>query len=70
MLAEAKRRGAYLYARTAFGDFIGFQTAWAYWIAAWVGNAAIAVAFALYVTRAFGITAWYHRCLAHRALRF
>jgi stearoyl-CoA desaturase (Delta-9 desaturase) len=30
---------------------------------------AVAVAFALYVTRAFGITAWYHRCLAHRAFR-
>jgi APA family basic amino acid/polyamine antiporter len=33
------------YARHAFGDFIGFQTAWGYWIAVWAGNAAIAVAF-------------------------
>jgi len=30
---------------------------------------AFAVAVALYMTRAFGITAWYHRCLAHRAFR-
>ena len=30
---------------------------------------AVATAFVLYVTRAFGITAWYHRCLAHRAFR-
>src|SRR5690349_24717587 len=26
--------GPYVYARRAFGDFIGFQTAWGYWIAA------------------------------------
>src|SRR6266581_4080518 len=41
--------GPYYFARRAFGDFVGFQTAWAYWIAAWVGNAAIAVAFAGYL---------------------
>ena len=42
--------GPYAYARRAFGDFIGFQTAWGYWIAAWAGNAAIAVAFVGYAT--------------------
>src|SRR4051812_6265565 len=41
--------GPYAYARRAFGDFIGFQTAWGYWIAVWAGNAAIAVAFAGYL---------------------
>src|SRR5690242_18568326 len=41
--------GPYVYARRAFGDFIGFQTAWGYWIAAWAGNAAIAVAFVGYL---------------------
>ncbi len=41
--------GPYVYARRAFGDFVGFQTAWGYWIAAWVGNAAIAVAFVGYL---------------------
>ncbi len=41
--------GPYAYARRAFGDFIGFQTAWGYWIAAWAGNAAITVAFVGYL---------------------
>src|SRR5512133_123040 len=47
--AYPKTGGPYYFARRAFGDFVGFQTAWAYWIAAWVGNAAIAVAFAGYL---------------------
>ena len=47
--AHPRTGGPYYFARRAFGDFIGFQTAWAYWIAAWVGNAAIAVAFAGYL---------------------
>jgi APA family basic amino acid/polyamine antiporter len=41
--------GPYAYGRRAFGDFVGFQTAWAYWIAAWIGNVAIAVAFVSYL---------------------
>ena len=41
--------GPYAYSRLAFGDFVGFQTAWGYWINIWVGNAAIAVAFAGYL---------------------
>ena len=41
--------GPYAYSRRAFGDFVGFLTAWGYWIAAWVGNAAIAVAFVSYL---------------------
>ena len=41
--------GPYAYAKRAFGDFVGFQTAWGYWIAAWAGNAAIAVAFVGYL---------------------
>ncbi|MGD9796972.1 MAG: amino acid permease [Acidimicrobiia bacterium] len=46
--------GPYAYARRAFGDFVGFQTAWGYWIAAWAGNAAIAVAFAGYLGHFWG----------------
>ncbi|HEX5616091.1 MAG TPA: amino acid permease [Acidimicrobiia bacterium] len=42
--------GPYAYSRRAFGDFVGFQTAWGYWIAAWVGNAAIATAFVAYLS--------------------
>lgn len=41
--------GPYAFSRRAFGDFIGFQTAWGYWIAAWAGNAAITVAFVGYL---------------------
>ncbi|WP_200842137.1 amino acid permease [Actinomadura sp. K4S16] len=50
-LARAYPRtgGPYAYARRAFGDFVGFQTAWGYWIAVWAGNAAIAVAFVGYL---------------------
>lgn len=47
--ALPKTGGPYAYARRAFGDFIGFQTAWGYWIAVWAGNAAIAVAFVGYL---------------------
>jgi APA family basic amino acid/polyamine antiporter len=48
--AYPKTGGPYVYARRAFGDFIGFQTAWGYWIAVWAGNAAIAVALASYLS--------------------
>ena len=44
-----KMGGPYAYARRAFGDFVGFQTAWGYWIAVWAGNAAIATAFVGYL---------------------
>jgi len=33
--------GPYVYAREAFGDFAGFQTVWAYWVSAVIGNAGI-----------------------------
>ena len=32
--------GPYAYARTAFGNGVGFGNAWSYWITAWAGNAA------------------------------
>jgi basic amino acid/polyamine antiporter, APA family len=41
--------GPYAYARAAFGDTLGFASAWSYWITAWAGNAAIAVGWVLYV---------------------
>jgi basic amino acid/polyamine antiporter, APA family len=46
--------GPYAYARRAFGDFVGFQTAWGYWIAVWAGNAAIATAFVGYLAVFWG----------------
>src|SRR4029079_7452012 len=44
--AHPRTGGPYYFARKAFGDFVGFQTAWAYWIAAVRGTAAISVAVA------------------------
>ncbi len=41
--------GPYAYARMGFGDFVGFEMAWGYWIAVWAGNASIAVAFVGYL---------------------
>ena len=41
--------GPYAYCREGFGDFTGFQIAYNYWIALWVGNAAIAVAAISYL---------------------
>ncbi|MFJ9898311.1 APC family permease [Streptomyces sp. NPDC091280] len=41
--------GPYVYAREAFGEFVGFLNAWSYWISAWAGNAAIVVAWVGYV---------------------
>ena len=30
--------GVYGYARAGFGNYIGFTSAWGYWISAWIGN--------------------------------
>lgn len=46
--------GPYVYSKRAFGDFIGFWQAWGYWIAAWAGNAAIAIAFVSYLGEYWG----------------
>ncbi len=35
--------GIYSYARAGFGDFIGFNSAWGYWLSAWIGNVSYAV---------------------------
>jgi len=44
-----KSGGPYAYAKAGFGDFIGFQTAYHYWAALWIGNAAIALALVGYL---------------------
>ena len=36
--------GPYAYAKAGFGDFVGFNSAWGYWISAFLGNVAYAVA--------------------------
>ncbi len=47
--------GPYAYSRRAFGDAVGFQTAWGYWIAIWAGNAAIAIAGVAYLGEFWGV---------------
>jgi APA family basic amino acid/polyamine antiporter len=44
-----KTGGPYAYAHAGFGQFIGFQTAYSYWIQLWIGNAAIVVAMIGYL---------------------
>jgi basic amino acid/polyamine antiporter, APA family len=53
--------GPYAYARSAFGNAVGFANAWSYWITAWAGNAAIAVGWVFYVetfVNVDGTTGW------------
>ncbi len=45
-----KTGGPYAYAKEGLGNVIGFQTAFSYWIAIWVGNAAIAIAAVGYLS--------------------
>ncbi|WP_138934419.1 arginine-ornithine antiporter [Roseovarius arcticus] len=35
--------GPYSYARAGFGNFVGFNSAWGYWLSAWIGNVSYAV---------------------------
>jgi len=35
--------GPYAYARAGFGGFLGFNSAWGYWLSAWIGNVSYAV---------------------------
>ncbi|OYU45116.1 MAG: arginine-ornithine antiporter [Burkholderiales bacterium PBB4] len=47
MLAVRKPKldnGVYAYARALSGDFVGFNSAWGYWVSAWVGNVGYLVA--------------------------
>ena len=45
--------GAYQYTKEAFGEFVGFLSAWLYWNGSWIGNAAIIVAIASYSAAIF-----------------
>jgi len=42
--------GPYAYSHEAFGEFMGFQVAWSYWMGTWASNAAIATAFVSYLS--------------------
>jgi arginine:ornithine antiporter / lysine permease len=36
--------GVYAYARALAGDYVGFNSAWGYWVSAWIGNVGYLVA--------------------------
>ena len=46
MLANRKPElsgGVYSYAKAGFGDYIGFNSAWGFWLSAWIGNVSYSV---------------------------
>ena len=45
--------GPYSYARAGFGDFVGFNSAWGYWLSAWIGNVS-------YVVLIFGALSYFY----------
>src|SRR5881275_1028594 len=56
--AEAARHfsepgGAFLYARTAFGDFVGFETGWMNWLARVTSLASLSNGFVVSLARLF-----------------
>jgi basic amino acid/polyamine antiporter, APA family len=50
-----KTGGPYAYAHAGLGNVLGFQTAYCYWLNAWIGNAAITVAGMGYLSVFFPI---------------
>lgn len=48
--AFPNEHGPYAYTRLAFGELTGFVSAWGYWVAVWVGNAAVATASVSYLS--------------------
>lgn len=44
-----KTGGAYEYSRLAYGDFMGFMSAWLYWNGSWIGNATIFIVITTYL---------------------
>ena len=48
-----KTGGPYVYSRKAFGDFVGFQVAWSYWVSIWVSNSAVVIALVGFLTALF-----------------
>src|SRR5262249_10066080 len=49
----ALNAGPYAYAKDGFGEFMGFNSAWGYWISAFLGNVAYAVAIFSALSRFF-----------------
>jgi APA family basic amino acid/polyamine antiporter len=49
-LVYPKSGGPYTHSRDAFGNFVGFQMGWGYWIMVWTSNAAVSIAFISYLS--------------------
>lgn len=47
---DPKAGGPYSYSRKAFGDFVGFQMAWSYWMGNWASTAGLGTAFVSYLS--------------------
>ncbi len=45
-----KSGGPYTFARHVFGDFVGFQMAWGYWISTWCGSVSLLVGGLQYIS--------------------
>jgi basic amino acid/polyamine antiporter, APA family len=52
-LVYPKSGGPYTHSRDAFGNFVGFQMGWGYWIMGWTSNAAVSIAFIGYLSLFF-----------------
>lgn len=54
--------GIYSYAKSGFGDYLGFSSAWGYWISVWVGNVSYLVMLAAALSLFFPVfgdgTSW------------
>ncbi|WP_281966834.1 arginine-ornithine antiporter [Roseovarius nanhaiticus] len=53
MRKPALDAGPYSYARAGFGNFVGFNSAWGYWLSAWLGNVS-------YVVLIFGALSYFY----------
>ncbi|MBM3468441.1 MAG: amino acid permease [Alphaproteobacteria bacterium] len=56
-LVYPKSGGPYTHSRDVFGNFIGFQMGWGYWIMGWTSNAAVSFAFVSYLSLFFPVLA-------------
>src|SRR5690348_1111982 len=48
-----KAGGPYAFTKQSFGSYLGFQTAFVYWIGSWVGNIAVMIVIVSYLSSFF-----------------